>query len=68
MIQPGDIIVADDDGVVAVPAEHARRVLKAAVERTSKEAASRERIASGELSFDRSGLRQYLAERGVVEQ
>lgn len=67
-ISPGDIIVADDDGVVVIPQEHAAQVLAAAVERTNKEAQSRERIPGGELSFDRSGLREYLAERGVVEQ
>lgn len=65
-INPGDIIVADDDGVVAVPADVAATVLEAAMARTAKEAASRERIAAGELSFDRSGMREYLAERGVV--
>jgi 4-hydroxy-4-methyl-2-oxoglutarate aldolase len=68
MINPGDIIVADDDGVVAVPARYAAEVLEAARQRTAKEAASREGIARGELSFDRSGMREYLAERGVVEQ
>jgi 4-hydroxy-4-methyl-2-oxoglutarate aldolase len=67
-INPGDIIVADDDGVVAVPARFAAEVLEAARARTAKEAASREGIARGELSFDRSGMREYLAERGVVEQ
>lgn len=67
-INPGDIIVADDDGVVAVPARFAAEVLEAARQRTAKEAASREGIARGELSFDRSGMREYLAERGVVER
>jgi 4-hydroxy-4-methyl-2-oxoglutarate aldolase len=67
-IQPGDIIIADDDGVVAVPASAAAAVLEAARQRTAKEEASREGIARGELSFDRSGMREYLAERGVVEQ
>ena len=67
-IQPGDIIVADDDGVVAVPTSAAAAVLEAARQRTAKEEASREGIARGELSFDRSGMREFLAERGVVEQ
>jgi 4-hydroxy-4-methyl-2-oxoglutarate aldolase len=67
-INPGDIIVADDDGVVAVPARFAAEVLEAARQRTAKEAASREGIARGELSFDRSGMREYLAERGVIER
>jgi 4-hydroxy-4-methyl-2-oxoglutarate aldolase len=56
-ISPGDIIVADDDGVVAVPVSVAAGVLEAARQRTAKEAASREGIARGELSFDRSGMR-----------
>lgn len=68
LVNPGDIVVADDDGVVVVPAVHAEQVLAAAEDRTAKEAASRERIAAGELSFDRSGLRQFLADRGIVEQ
>jgi 4-hydroxy-4-methyl-2-oxoglutarate aldolase len=68
LVNPGDIIIADDDGVVAVPASAAAAVLEAARQRTAKEEASREGIARGELSFDRSGMREYLAERGVVEQ
>jgi len=67
-INPGDIIIADDDGVVAVPAAVAAAVLEAARQRTAKEEASREGIARGELSFDRSGMREFLAERGVVER
>ncbi len=67
-INPGDIIIADDDGVVAIPASAAADVLEAARQRMAKEAASREGIARGELSFDRSGMRAFLAERGVVEQ
>ena len=68
LVNPGDIVVADDDGVVIIPGEPAEQVLRAAEERTAKEAASREGITAGELSFDRSGLRQYLADQGVVEQ
>jgi 4-hydroxy-4-methyl-2-oxoglutarate aldolase len=65
-IRPGDIFVADDDGVVAVPADEAATVLEAARDRTAKERNTRERIEAGELSFDLSGLRDYLAERGVT--
>jgi 4-hydroxy-4-methyl-2-oxoglutarate aldolase len=68
VIHPGDIIVADDDGVVAVPSSEADTVFEAARARTAKEANTRERIEAGELSFDMSGLRAYLTERGVTAQ
>jgi len=66
LITPGDVIVADDDGVVAIPDGDLPAVLQASRERTAKEVEARARIAEGELSFDRSGLRQYLADRGVT--
>jgi 4-hydroxy-4-methyl-2-oxoglutarate aldolase len=68
IVGPGDIIVADDDGVVAVPSDEASSVLDASIARTAKEAITRERIQGGEQTFDMSNLRAYLADRGVVAQ
>lgn len=68
LVSPGDVIVADDDGVVAIPYDQAENVLEAAVKRTASEVDARSAYEQGELSFDRSGLRQYLADKGVVEQ
>lgn len=66
IVRPGDVVVADDDGVVVVPRERASTVLAAADARVAKEAADREAYASGaELSLDRKGLRPLLAELGI---
>ena len=65
LVTPGDVIVADDDGVAVVPRPEAAAVLDAARARASKEAASRDRYASGEVSLDVGGMRERLAERGL---
>ncbi|MGN8027203.1 4-carboxy-4-hydroxy-2-oxoadipate aldolase/oxaloacetate decarboxylase [Microbacterium sp. 22242] len=66
-VEPGDVVVADDDGVVIVPRRRAADVLVAADARVAKEAADRTAYAAGtELSLDRKGLRPLLAELGVV--
>ena len=64
-VQPGDVVVADVDGVVVVPRGRAAEVLKASQDRLAKEAKSRERLAKGELGLDFYGLRAKLAELGV---
>lgn len=65
-VRPGDVVIADDDGVVVVPRGQASAVLAAADARVTKEAADREAYGSGaELSLDRKGLRPLLAELGV---
>jgi 4-hydroxy-4-methyl-2-oxoglutarate aldolase len=64
-VEPGDVIVADDDGVVAVPRSKASAVLDACRLREEKEAASRERYRAGELSLDVQGMRERLAEQGL---
>ena len=61
----GDVVVADDDGVVVVPRTSASHVLAAARDRISKEAATRERLRSGELGLDIYGLRDELEDLGT---
>ena len=65
LINPGDVVVADDDGVVIVPKLHAPRVAAAAGQREAKEAATRKRLAAGELGLDIYGMRETLAKAGL---
>ena len=60
------MIVADDDGVVAVPREQAATVLAAAQQREAAETARRAQLAAGELGLDLYGMRGRLAERGLA--
>ena len=64
-VEPGDVVVADDDGVVVVPRADAEAVLDASRLREEKEAASRARYAAGELSLDVQGMRDELARKGL---
>ena len=64
-IAPGDVIVADDDGVVVVPRVDASAVAEAAAAREEREAASRTRYAAGELSLDVYAMRDALAGAGL---
>lgn len=67
VVNPGDVVIADDDGVVVVPRAEAETALAAADARVAKEDADREAYGSGrELSLDRKGLRPLLAELGVT--
>jgi 4-hydroxy-4-methyl-2-oxoglutarate aldolase len=66
LISPGDVIIADDDGVVVVPRLAADTALAASQVRETQEAVSRKRYAAGELSLDVSGMRERLAEKGLV--
>ena len=64
-VRPGDVIVADADGVVVVKRETAAEVARLASERFAKEQKTRERLKAGELGVDFYGLRAKLAELGV---
>ena len=64
-VEPGDVVVADDDGVVVVLRAQAPEVLEAARAREAKEAASRARYEAGELSLDVQGMREALAAKGL---
>lgn len=65
-VAPGDLLVADDDGVVVCPRERLPAARIACEERIAREAAARARLAEGELGLDLYGLRARLADLGVV--
>jgi 4-hydroxy-4-methyl-2-oxoglutarate aldolase len=64
-IHPGDVVVADDDGVLVVPRADVPRALTASQARIDKEAASRAAFQQGELGLDRYGLRDKLPDFGI---
>jgi 4-hydroxy-4-methyl-2-oxoglutarate aldolase len=65
LIYPGDVIVADDDGVCVVRRCSAATALRKSAERESKEAAVRARLQAGELGLDIYAMREKLAQRGL---
>jgi 4-hydroxy-4-methyl-2-oxoglutarate aldolase len=65
LIHPGDVIVADDDGVCVVRREDAAGVAAAAAKRESNETDKRARLAAGELGLDIYDMRGRLAEKGL---
>jgi 4-hydroxy-4-methyl-2-oxoglutarate aldolase len=65
LVEPGDVVVADDDGVVIVPMAEAPAVVAAGAARISNEADKRARLAAGELGLDMYGLRAELERLGV---
>ena len=66
LINPGDVVVADDDGICIVPRDSAAEVLAASAAREVKEAEVRVRLQAGELGLDIYGMRERLAARGLV--
>lgn len=64
-VRPGDVVVADDDGVAVVGRERAGEVLEMARGRLLREDETRQRLASGELGVDLYGFRRRLDELGV---
>jgi 4-hydroxy-4-methyl-2-oxoglutarate aldolase len=66
VVNPGDAILADDDGVVTVPRSKLETVLEAAQQREEKEAKVRARLAAGELGLDIYSMRPKLEQLGLV--
>jgi len=65
VVNPGDVVIADDDGVVIVPAATAGEIGDAAAAREATEAAKRARLAAGELGLDLYDMRGKLAAAGL---
>jgi len=64
-VRPGDVVIADDDGVCIVPRETAAAVAQKGMERSANEESKRARLQTGELSLDMYDMRQALSDAGL---
>ena len=65
-VEPGDAVVADDDGVVVIPKKYCVEVAAKAQKRADDEGAKREKLAAGTLGLDMYNMREPLAKAGLV--